>query len=232
MASPRALARGLALLALACLAGPTAASPPLFLPERQVFPGDDGASAATLDRPLSGLIDAWRARTGRSTFRRRIVVHKARRRLDLYADESIVKSYLVELGLSPVGDKQWQGDLRTPEGDLFVCAKNRASRFTRFLGLAYPTPAAAAAGVAAGRVSRAVEREVRAAHAARDRCPPQATALGGAVGIHGSAAWERRPGGFALQDWTWGCLALRDRDVLELFGGYAEVGLPVRIEAE
>jgi murein L,D-transpeptidase YafK len=224
--------RALALAALAGLAGAARASPPMVLPERAVFPGDDGASAATLDRPLRELLDAWRARTGRRAFAKRIVVHKARRRLDVYADEDLVKSYLVELGLAPTGDKRARGDLRTPEGDLFVCSRNRASRFTRFLGLAYPTPGAAAAGVAAGRVGRAVEREVRAAHAARDRCPPQATALGGEVGIHGSAAWERRPGGFALQDWTWGCVALRDRDVLELFDGYAEVGLPVRIEAE
>jgi len=231
MARPAARARGLALLSLAFLAGPAAASP-LLLPEHRVFPGGDGASAATLDRPLAELLAAWQARTGRRTFRKRLVIHKARRRLDLYADEAIVKSYLIELGPRPLGDKRREGDMRTPEGDLFICAKNRASRFTRFLGLAYPTPEAAAAGVASGRVGRAVEREVRAAYAARDRCPPQATALGGAVGIHGSAAWQRRPEGFALEDWTFGCVALRDPDILELFDGYAEVGLEVRIEAE
>jgi murein L,D-transpeptidase YafK len=222
--------RVIALLALA-LPG-LAAAAPLLLPERQAFPGGDGASAATLDQPLAKLIQAWKERTGRSTFRKRMVVHKARRRLDVFADEEILKSYLVELGTAPVGDKRERGDRRTPEGDLFVCSLNRASQFTRFLALAYPSPAAAAAGVSSGRVGPAVEREVRAAHRDRNRCPPQGTALGGAVGIHGSGAWERRAEGFALWDWTWGCVAVRDRDILELFEGYSQVGLSVRIEAE
>jgi len=161
-----------------------------------------------------------------------MVVHKARRRLDVYADGEVLKSYVVELGLAPVGDKQALGDRRTPEGDLYVCSKNRASAFTRFIGLSYPTPAAAAAGVAAGRVTAAVEREVRAAYRTRRRCPPQGTALGGAVGIHGKGEWERRPEGFAVVDWTWGCLGLRDEDVVELFDHYAEVGVEVRIEAD
>jgi murein L,D-transpeptidase YafK len=202
------------------------------LPAAQVFPPGEAASADTLDEPLLRRIEAWRARTGKRTFQKRIVVHKARRRLDVLADGEVLKSYVVELGLAPVGDKRARGDRRTPEGDLYVCAMNRASAFTRFVGLSYPTPAAAAAGVAEGRVAPGVARAVRAAYRTRDRCPPQATALGGAVGIHGKGEWERRPEGFAVVDWTWGCLGLRDADVLELFDHYAEVGVAVRIEPE
>ncbi len=220
---------GVGLLALATSAR---AEDWRVLPEAHVFPPGGDASAATLDRPLPELLRAWQERTGRRTFKKRIVVHKARRRMDLYADGDVVKSYLVELGLSPVGDKRALGDRRTPEGDLYICSRNRASQFTRFLGLSYPTPAAAAAGLAAGRVKAGVEREVREAYRTRDRCPPQGTGLGGAVGIHGKAQWERTPEGFALVDWTWGCVAVRDEDILELFDHYAEVGVPVRIEAE
>jgi murein L,D-transpeptidase YafK len=230
--APVALASLLAVVAACALPALARGSAPLVLPERQVFPGGDGASPATLDQPLSALLQAYRDRTGRRTFRKHLVVHKARRRLDVFADETIVKSYLVELGSAPAGDKRAKGDRRTPEGELFLCSVNRVSQFTRFLALAYPSPAAASAGVAAGRVPAAVERAVRAAHAARDRCPPQETALGGAVGIHGRAEWERRADGYALWDWTWGCVAVRDQDILELFEQYAEVGLPVRIEAE
>lgn len=208
------------------------AGSPIVLPERQVFPGEDGASPATLDRPLAGLIQEWKERTGKRTFRKRIVIHKSRRRMDVFADEALLKSYLVELGPSPSGDKRKQGDMKTPEGDLFVCSRNRASQFTRFLNLAYPTPASARAAVADGRVGAAVERQVQAAFRQRDRCPPQGTRLGGAVGIHGGAIWEKRAEGYALVDWTWGCVAVRDADILELFNGYAEVGTPVRIEAD
>ncbi len=218
--------------ALATASARTGAAEERVLPLELVFPGGDGASPDTLDRPLAALVQAFRERTGKRTFAKRIVVHKARRRMDVLADGEILKSYLVELGLSPVGQKLEQGDMRTPEGDLFLCTRNRASQFTRFLGLAYPTPDGAAAAAAAGRVPASVERAVRAAYRTRDRCPPQGTRLGGAVGIHGRARWERRPDGFALVDWTWGCVAVRDEDILELFEHYAEVGIPVRIEAD
>ncbi len=222
----------LALLGLASVAAPAGASEWRVLPASRVFPPGEAASADTLDEPLLRRIEAWRARTGRRTFRKEIVVHKARRRLDVLADGEVLKSYVVELGLAPEGDKRALGDRRTPEGDLYVCSKRRASAYTRFLGLSYPTPAAAAAGVVAGRVTAAVERQVRAAYRARDRCPPQGTALGGAVGIHGRGEWQRRPEGFAVVDWTWGCLGLRDQDVRELFDHYAEIGVAVRIEQD
>jgi murein L,D-transpeptidase YafK len=227
--------RAAALALLACcagLAGPARAAGEVVLAPLRVFPGGDGASPDTLDRPLTALVQAWKVRTGKRTFRKRIVVHKARRRMDVFADGDLLKSYVVSLGLSPTGAKRAQGDMRTPEGDFFLCTVNRASRFTRFLGLSYPSPVEAAEGVASGRVGAEVERAARAAYRRRDRCPPQLSRLGGAVGIHGSSAWERRPEGFALQDWTWGCVAVRDRDILELFEQYAEIGVPVRIEAE
>jgi len=202
-----------------------------LVPAAQIFPGGDGASPETLGRPLAVLLQEWRERTGKRTFRKRIVIHKARRRMDVFADGDVVKSYVVSLGLSPVGAKRALGDMRTPEGDFFVCTVNRASRFTRFLGLSYPSPAEAAEALSAGRIAAEVERAVRAAYRTRDRCPPQGTRLGGAVGIHGKSEWERRPDGFALVDWTWGCIGVRDEDILELFEQYAEVGTPVRIEA-
>ena len=224
-------------LALALTAAPntgrsSGAAGMVYLSEDRVFPGNDGAFPESLDKPLPELIEAWKVRTGKKKFKKRIVIHKARRRLDLYADETILKSYIVNLGLQPVGDKRRQGDMRTPEGDLFICTKNRASQFTRFLGLAYPTPASAREGVRSGKVGDRVEKAVALAYRRRDRCPPQNTPLGGAVGIHGSGGWDRRPGGYAIPDWTWGCVGLRDSDILEIFNGYAEVGVQVQIHAE
>jgi len=222
----------LLLMALAVFPLLTRAGAPFVLPESRVFPGNDGASPATLDQPLRQLLAGWKQRTGKKAFRKRVVVHKSRRRMDVFADGDILKSYLVELGPSPVGDKRRQGDMRTPEGDLYVCTKNRASQFTRFFGLSYPHQASAREAVGSGLVSAAVEKQVLAAYQGRDRCPPQTTRLGGAVGIHGAGAWERRGDGYVLADWTWGCLGLRDADILELFEGYLEVGTPVRIEAD
>jgi murein L,D-transpeptidase YafK len=197
----------------------------IWLPEKAVFPPGDSISAVTLDRPLS---DIWRDGDGDDLS---LVVHKSRRRLDLMVRGRIVKSYLVNLGLSPRGDKEKRGDTRTPEGDLFVCAKNARSQFTRFLALAYPSPSHLAKVAKVTPVSTALQRGVQAAYARRDRCPPQLTALGGAVGIHGSGAWTRGSKGFGVTDWTWGCIGLRDTDILELFS-VVQVGTPVRILAD
>lgn len=205
---------------------------PRLLPEQQVFPGTDGASAATLDTPLAELVAKFVAKRGKKTFAKRIVVHKARRRMDVFADEVLLKSYVVNLGPEPVGTKAWEGDGRTPEGELFICSVNRISQFTRFLALAYPTPADGARGRKAKRLAASDAQAIEAAWKQRDHCPPQTTALGGMVGIHGKGGWLHQGGAFAIDDWTLGCVGLRDVDILELFDGYAERGVPVRIEAD
>jgi hypothetical protein len=195
----------------------------LELPEARVFPPGGAATPATLDVPLRQLLPPGGAPPAALT----LVVHKGARRLDLMLGGRLVKSYLVNLGLSPVGDKERRGDHRTPEGELFVCAKNPHSQFTRFLALAYPSPR----HVARAGGGRSLAGEVRAAYRRRRGCPPQGSALGGAVGIHGSGGWARTASGYRVSDWTWGCVGLRDADILELFDR-VPVGTPVRVLAE
>ena len=52
------------------------------------------------------------------------------------------------------------------------------------------------------------------------RTPPQNTRLGGTIYIHGHGA---------SSDWTWGCVALENEDIRELFNSIS-VGTPVTIE--
>jgi murein L,D-transpeptidase YafK len=149
----------------------------------------------------------------------RIVVSKSRRRLALYSDGRLVREYRVALGKNPSDDKERQGDYRTPEGEFYVCVKNAASKFYLSLGLSYPNRDDAERGLRDhlitrpehDRIVRAVERGLR---------PPWDTALGGEIFIHG---------GGASSDWTWGCVALDDADVKELFDAVPK-GTPVRIE--
>jgi len=220
-----------ALAAIAALVLPAAASAgPVRRADARVFPADGGASPATLQVPLASLVAAYVKRTGHRHFAKRIVIHKAQRRMDVYADQTLLKSYLIELGPAPDAPKQWQGDGRTPEGDLYVCSVNKVSHYTRFLALSYPAPADARRGLAAKRITAAQARAIEAAWRTRRACPPQTTALGGNVGIHGKGQWGHAAGQYLLYDWTLGCVGLRDADILELFSGYAEVGTPVHIE--
>ena len=202
-----------------------AAGDGLRVPREVAFPPGEEASAATLDVPLAELMDRAGVRPGDGV---RIVIHKARRRLDLLVGGRLVKSYLVNLGLAPLGDKARRGDRRTPEGEMFVCAKNARSQFHRFLALAWPRTDAATRARAAGLLDARTEEAVGEAYRRRDRCPPQTTRLGGFVGIHGNAVWRTLPDGFEIHDWTWGCVAVRDADVEELFA-LVGVGTPVTV---
>ncbi len=149
----------------------------------------------------------------------RIVVKKADRKLFLYSDDKLVRTYRIGLGLSPIGDKIRQGDRRTPEGDFYIFTKNDKSAFYLSLGISYPNAAHADRGLREGLITRAEYDAIKTALKAK-KTPPQNTRLGGDIYIHGNGAGS---------DWTWGCVALEDRDVRELFQAIP-VGTPVRIE--
>jgi murein L,D-transpeptidase YafK len=149
----------------------------------------------------------------------RIVVKKGERRLTLFDGDTQVRAYRVGLGFAPVGDKTRQGDGRTPEGSFYVCVKNAASKFYLSLGLSYPNQEHAARGLRVGLINRAQHSEIIRALANRQR-PPWDTRLGGEIFIHGNGS---------ASDWTWGCVALDNADMKELFEA-VEKGTPVIIE--
>ena len=137
----------------------------------------------------------------------KIVVRKAARRLTLYSGGKAVRVYPVVLGFEPVGDKEREGDGRTPEGTFYVCVKNAESNFHLSLGLNYPDAADAERGLRDGLITRDERDRIVSANAKKER-PPWDTALGGEIFIHG---------GGTASDWTWGCVALEDANITELF---------------
>jgi L,D-transpeptidase catalytic domain len=149
----------------------------------------------------------------------RLVVSKSARRMELYSGGRVVRAYRVGLGQRPEGDKERQGDLRTPEGEFYVCVKNPKSSFYLSLGLSYPNGEDAARGLRDKLITRAEHDRIVAA-VGRKRRPPWDTALGGEIFIHG---------GGSATDWTWGCLALDNPDIKELFDSLP-LGTPVSIK--
>lgn len=137
----------------------------------------------------------------------RILISKSARRLELYSDGRLVRAYRIALGQSPVEDKERAGDYRTPEGEFYVCVKNAASKFYLSLGLSYPNREDAERGLSDRLITRADYERIVAALDKGLR-PPWDTALGGEIFIHG---------GGSATDWTWGCIALDDADIKELF---------------
>ena len=136
----------------------------------------------------------------------------------LYSGNDLVRTYRVGLGLNPVGDKVREGDRRTPEGAFYIFTKNSKSAFYLSLGLSYPNAAHAKRGLRDGLITKVQYDEIiRALKAKR---PLQNTALGGDIYIHGNGA---------RSDWTWGCVALENEDIRELFD-VVKVGMTVTIE--
>jgi murein L,D-transpeptidase YafK len=148
----------------------------------------------------------------------RLVVKKAERRLFVYASGKLVRTYRIGLGLSPIGDKVRSGDHRTPEGEYYIFTKNDKSAFYLSLGISYPNMAHAGRGLRDGLITRGQYDAIVRANQAK-RTPPQNTRLGGTIYIHGNGA---------SSDWTWGCVALENEDIRELFNAIS-VGTPVTI---
>jgi murein L,D-transpeptidase YafK len=123
-----------------------------------------------------------------------VLVVKSERRLYLLRDGQPYRSYKVALGLNPIGHKEREGDFRTPEGRYRLDARNSTSDFFLSIHLSYPS---------ADDMTRA-----RAHH----------WAPGGSIMIHGLPNVPKRPVDYYRStDWTDGCIALTNDDMLEVW---------------
>ncbi len=136
-----------------------------------------------------------------------IILSKSNRQLALYEHDKLVRLYRVGLGFNPTGDKVKQGDGATPEGEFYIFTKNNKSAYYLSLGISYPNIEDAERGLRAKLITPAQHAKILSA-IKRRTAPPQDTALGGQIYIHGRGS---------NRDWTWGCVALDDADIKELF---------------
>lgn len=149
---------------------------------------------------------------------REIRIYKERRILEFWQDNEMKASFKMSLGFSPVGEKIMDGDGRTPEGSYYICTKNPNSKFTLFLGISYPGIEDAERGLQQRLISAEEYDAIRMAIENGKR-PSWDTALGGKIGIHGMGS---------SRDWTAGCVALEDEDIIWLWD-HIEKGDTVQI---
>ncbi len=148
----------------------------------------------------------------------RILISKGERRLEVFDGEQFVAAFAIGLGFAPDGDKAIEGDGRTPEGNFYIFTKNPESRFFLSLGVSYPSREDAERGLAEGLISDEEHRSIVSAIDEK-RMPAQKTKLGGEIYIHG---------GGGQNDWTEGCVALKNSEMQALFDAIP-VGTPVTI---
>lgn len=148
----------------------------------------------------------------------RILIDKSRRLLTLTDDDG-TERLVCPAGLGRAeGAKRRSGDLRTPEGEYYICLKKENGKYGPSLGLSYPSAADALTGIREGIIGAELLPLFEQAEAARTR-PPWGTALGGEIYIHA---------GGSAENWTAGCIALEPEDMDVLFV-YCDVGTPVFI---
>lgn len=122
----------------------------------------------------------------------RIIVDKAARRMVLLQGGKVVRSFHIALGFSPQGDKDRQGDGRTPEGLFKIDRRNAASAYHLSLGLDYPQSADRARAKAGGYDP------------------------GGDIMIHGQP--NALPDTTVIKgDWTAGCIAVSNAEIREIW---------------
>lgn len=135
----------------------------------------------------------------------KVLVDKSERKLYLMQNGEPFRAFDIALGLAPVGDKEEEGDNRTPEGTYRLDLRNPRSDYFLSIRISYPDAA-----------DRAVARE-------------NGVDPGGQIMIHGqpndptySLAYYRRA------DWTNGCIAVSNSDMIDIWLMTPD-GVPIEI---
>lgn len=135
----------------------------------------------------------------------KLVVTKSRRIMEAYSNGKVIKIYTISLGRNPLGDKEFEGDKRTPEGSYTINDKNPKSGYYKNLGVSYPN-----------------KDDINEAN--KNGLKP-----GGEIKIHGIRNGLGFIGKFhRFFDWTAGCIALTDKEVDELYD-HVIIGTPIII---
>ena len=123
-----------------------------------------------------------------------VVVEKANRKLHLIKDGTPFRTFDIALGIRPIGDKQHEGDFRTPEGRYLLDMRNPHSEFFLSIRVSYPNG-----------------HDIREARS-------NGVDPGGAIMIHGQPNDPTRSEAYyRTQDWTNGCIAVSNSDMIDIW---------------
>ncbi len=153
-----------------------------------------------------------RTMSRRSQNCRLIVVNKTSHFLELWQNGSRKQRYVITSS-EQKGDKEISGDMKTPEGEFYVCLKNPNSQYHLALGISYPEKEDAERGLKNGIIDQETYDKIMTA-LENGETPEWDTALGGYVEIHGNRQDT---------DMTRGCIGMRDKD-LDILYNSVEVG--------
>ena len=126
---------------------------------------------------------------------------------------NVAEFHNIAFGSSGVGIKQKKGDNITPLGKFSIGWITEQSHFKLFIGLNYPTLDYAERGLSQKIIKKKDFDHIRLA-LEQGKIPPQNTALGGLIGIHGLGKASLKI--HKLANWTSGCIALDNKQIENL----------------
>ena len=143
---------------------------------------------------LAFALSAPTAATGEFPVADLVIVNKADRELHLLKNGEVFRTFPIALGMRPRGDKQAEGDFRTPEGRYTLDLRNPDSEYFLSIRVSYPDASdrreAALAGVDPG----------------------------GQIMIHGQPNIPTKSEAYyRTQDWTNGCIAVSNSDMIDIW---------------
>ena len=137
---------------------------------------------------------------------RYIVISKSAHFLERWENGEKTHEFVISSGYAK-GDKEKSGDMKTPEGEFYICKKVPNSSYYLALALNYPTIEDAERGLTSGLITQSQYSSIVSDNK-NGRTPNWYTALGGAIEIHGNRQ---------ITDATRGCVGMRDEDIAVLY---------------
>jgi len=124
----------------------------------------------------------------------KVIVDKSDRKLHLVRDGEPFRSFDIALGIRPIGDKQHEGDFKTPEGLYRLDTRNPNSEYFLSIHVSYPNG-----------------QDIREARS-------QGLDPGSAIMIHGQPNVPTRSEAYyRTQNWTNGCIAVSNSDMIDIW---------------
>lgn len=128
----------------------------------------------------------------------------------------IIKRYRIASGKGGHGTKTRSGDSKTPVGSYKIVEMHDQTRFHFFMHINYPNSLDAWYGYNNNLINGREFKEIVSAIKSED-LPPQNTALGGSIGLHGiGVVTDEKLSIHDRLDWTEGCIALTNEEISEL----------------
>jgi murein L,D-transpeptidase YafK len=124
----------------------------------------------------------------------KVVIEKEKRKLHLMSDGSAFRTFDIALGGAPSGDKEKEGDFKTPEGSYELDVRNPNSDYFLSIHVSYPN------------------------NADRQEASQKGVDPGGQIMIHGQPNTPTYSAGYYKSaDWTNGCIAVSNSDMIDIW---------------